>query len=134
MYLINVCYLLLYYLDVSKLDIYGMHEQEVVLIYYLTLSVKLVEMVHYPIIYRQKRRKICCLTNMYIRSSMEKITVEVTPMYIQNPTCVTHSFHPKQFIKYTGSNIVTPHYKFFTRTVKEWNNLPEAILLTSTAV
>lgn len=73
----------------------------------------------------EERRMMTRLTTFYKITSGE-LAVEI-PAYIQRPTRVTRSLHPKRFIN-MGSSSNTYKNTFFTRTVKEWNLLPNEIL------
>ena len=58
---------------------------------------------------------------------MIKAAQSQIPDYVQKKTRVTRSFHPKRFIN-LGSKSNAYKYSFFTKTVKEWNGLPDELI------
>ena len=73
----------------------------------------------------EMRRKIARLIIFY-KIVNGLISIELPP-YIQKPTRVTRSYHPKRFINMSSSSN-TYKFSFYTRTIKDWNLLPDYVI------
>ena len=73
----------------------------------------------------EQRRKQPRLTNLYM---IENGTLAVViPNYFRQKKRQTRNYHPLKFVN-AGCRTNIYKYSFFSRTVKEWNELPEAII------